>query len=90
MDTARILFYRNLLLRCFLVGIGFAIILFALTFALWDVWMSLAASMFRLEPTEVSEAVLGSLISIRLILIFFFLTPALALNWMAKGNKPAA
>jgi hypothetical protein len=87
MDTTKILFYRNLLFRCFFVGLGIAIILGLLTIGLRDVWMPMAAGVFKLEEAEVSEQVLGSLISIRLILLFGFLTPALALHWMAKGNK---
>lgn len=85
MDTIKILFYRNLLFRCFFVGLGIAILLVILTIALRDTWMPLAAWAFKLEEVEVSEQVLGSLLNIRLILLFFFLVPAIALHWMAKG-----
>lgn len=88
MDTAKILFYRNFLFRCFLVGLGVAILLFAATVALRDIWMPLAAGVFKLEEAEVSEQVLGTLFNVRLILLFFFLVPALALHWMAKVQGP--
>ena len=86
MDTTEILFYRNFLFRCLLVRLGIAILLIGATIALRDTWMPLAAGFFRLEEAEVSEQVLGTLLNIRLILLFFFLTPALALHWMAKGK----
>ena len=88
MDNTRILFYRNLLFRCLLVGIGVAIFLFAATILLRDTWMPLAMNVFKLEEGEVSEQVLGTLLNVRLILLFFFLTPALALHWMIK-KEPA-
>jgi hypothetical protein len=85
MDTAKILFYRNLLFRCFFVGVGIAIILIVGTIALRDTWMPLVAGAFKVEDAEVSEQVLGSLLNIRLILLFGFLAPAVAFHWMAKG-----
>ncbi len=87
MDTAKMLFYRNLLFRCLLVGIGIAILLFAATFAFYDLWMPLAMRVFTLEEAEVSEQVLGTLLNVRLILLFFFLTPALALHWMSRRSQ---
>ena len=89
MDTAQIIFYRNLLLRCLLIGFGIGFLLVAGTILFRDLWMPLATSVFNLEESEVSEQVLGSLLNVRLILLFFFLTPALAFHWMSKSSKRA-
>ena len=86
MEKPTILFFRNFLLRTFLIGLLIAILLFVATVALRGVWMPLVVNAFNLEEGEVMELVLGSLLSIRIILLFLILAPALALHWMAKGR----
>lgn len=88
METQTILFLRNLFFRTFLVGLLLAFLLFVATFALRSVWMPLLTRNFSLEESEVNEAVLGSLLSIRIVLLFLLLAPGLALHSMARGRKP--
>ena len=87
MEKTTILFFRNFLFRTFLIGLLLAILLFVATVALQGVWMPLVVNAFSLEEGEVMELVLGSLLNIRIVLLFLILAPALALHWLAKGKE---
>ncbi len=87
MEKNKIIFLRDFLFRTFLVGIVFAIFLFILTFVLRDVWLSMAASFFYLEPRQIDQLVLSFFLNVRLVLVFLILAPALALHLMQKGKE---
>jgi hypothetical protein len=87
MDAQKILFLRNFFLRTFVVGLVLLVLLFGLTFALEPVWFSYLPRAFGLEPEEVSEAMLASLLNARIVLIFMMLAPGVALHWLSKGKS---
>lgn len=87
METSTILFLRSLFLKTFLVGLLLAILLVAATLGLRSVWMPILTNLFSLGENEVSGLVFGTLLNLRVVLLFFLLAPGLALHWMAKERK---
>jgi hypothetical protein len=86
METDKMIFLRGFLFKTFLVGVLFAIIVALLTFAMRGVFMPLAINVFRVEEAEVNELIFAFFLNVRLILLFFFLAPALALHWMIRSK----
>jgi hypothetical protein len=84
MDREKIIFFRNLFLRMFVIGIVFAILLFVSTFVFWNSAAGWAMQMFKVDEKELGRIALQFFTNIRIVVLFFFLAPALALHWMAK------
>ena len=69
-----------------------AVLLFAATYLLKPVWTTIIPGAFGLNVEEVSEAMLASLFNVRIVLLFFFLAPGIALHGMlrsAEGKTPS-
>ena len=81
-DTLRLV--RNILLRCFAVGLLIALVLAGITLSCWDTWMAMGTRWFHTDPTTLTLVVLNMFGNIRLILLFALLTPALAIHWTLK------
>lgn len=84
MEHEKIIFFRNLFLRMFVVGIVIALLLFGATMAMWDTAAGWVRHLFNLDEKELGPLVLAFFIHVRIVLLFFFLTPAIALHWAAK------
>ena len=84
MDREKIIFFRNLFLRLFVIGIVFAILLFVATLAFWNTAAGWTMHLFKVDERELGRIVLSFFINMRIIVLFFFLAPALALHWTAK------
>jgi uncharacterized membrane protein YqhA len=87
MEKQQVLFFRNLFLRAFVVGVIFAVLYFIITISFWDTWVSLLQKMFKLDEKDTSRAVIEGFTLIRLILVFFMLVPAIALHWTSKLKR---
>jgi hypothetical protein len=83
-EHEKIIFLRNVLFRAFVIGAVFALFLFAATFAFWSTWSSLVLHLFKVDERELGRIVLLFFTLVRLVLVFLFLVPALALHWTAK------
>ncbi len=86
MDHQQIIFFRNFLFRAFIIGVGFALFYFIASYAFWNTWASWIASLFKVDEKEFGRLVLLFFMQLRIVLVFLFLVPALALHWMAKGK----
>jgi hypothetical protein len=86
MERDKIIFCRNFLLRAFLIGVAFALFYLVFTLAFWTTWVALTASWFKLDEKEFAKLVILFFIHVRLVVVFLFLVPALALHWMAKRS----
>ena len=84
METEKILFFRNFLLRTLLISVLFVVFFAIVTFSLWDSLVPLVSGLFRTEEKEFGELMVAFFVNIRIVLVFFMLAPALALHWMSK------
>ena len=66
------------------IGLVFALFYFAATILLWDTAVSWATHLFKIDEKEFGRLVLLFFIELRVVIVFFFLVPALALHWMAR------
>jgi len=83
-EHEKIIFLRNVFFRAFVIGVVFALFFFAMTLAFWSTWTSLVFHLFKVEEKDLGRIVLHFFMHVRLILVFLFLVPALALHWTAK------
>jgi hypothetical protein len=90
MEIEKIIFFRNFLFRTFIVGIVFAVFYFISTIAFWNTWlMSWIEKMFAINDAELGNLTLSFFSTVRIVLVFFFLAPCIALHWMIKRKKGA-
>jgi glucan phosphoethanolaminetransferase (alkaline phosphatase superfamily) len=87
MEHDKIIFFRNFLFRAFAIGAAFAVFYFILTYAFWTTWASWVASFFKVDEKEFGRLVIVFFMSLRIVLVFLFLVPALALHWMARKKQ---
>jgi hypothetical protein len=92
MNRELIILCRNVLLRSFVVGIVLAILLFLATIPLWNTAAGWVQYFFQLDQRALGRIVLQFFLNVRIVLLFFFLAPALALHWtqakMGAVGKP--
>ncbi|PYL62809.1 MAG: hypothetical protein DMF24_02690 [Verrucomicrobia bacterium] len=84
MERERIIFFRNFFFCAFIIGLVFALFYLAATILLWDTAVSLTTHLFKIDEKEFGRLVLLFFIQLRVVIVFFFLVPALALHWMAR------
>ena len=84
MDREKIIFFRNFFFCGFVIGLVFALFYFAATILLWDTAVSWARHLFKIDENEFGKLALRFFIELRVVIVFFFLVPALALHWMAR------
>jgi len=79
LETLRII--RNVLLRCFAVGVVFALLMLVAMLAAWPVWTGLATRWFHADEAQLGVIALQFFTAIRFYFVFVLLAPALALHW---------
>jgi hypothetical protein len=84
MGREKIIFLRNLFLRAFVVGIVFALFYWLVTLALWHAYAPWVLERFKLNEKELGALTLNFFANVRIVIVFFFLVPALALHWTSK------
>ncbi len=87
MEYEKIIFFRNLFFRAFIIGVVFALFYFVVTYAFWDTWASWAVHVFRTDEKELGRLVLMFFVELRIVLVFLFLVPALAFHWSARRKQ---
>jgi hypothetical protein len=87
MTVTQMIFWRNFLLRTFLIGILLALLMFVLIRVFWSTWVTAAVSMVHVEEPVLAQAVVQMFMEMRIVIIFFLIAPALALHWMIRGRK---
>ncbi|HEY3664278.1 MAG TPA: hypothetical protein VGL24_14080 [Chthoniobacterales bacterium] len=81
MNRDLLILWRNILLRSVVVGIGLAILLFLATILLWSTAAGWVQYLFGVDQRALGRIVLQFFLNVRIVLLFFFLAPALALHW---------
>jgi hypothetical protein len=84
MDRDKIVFFRNFFYAAFVIGLIFALFYFVATLLFWNTATSWATHFFKVDEKRFGRLVLLFFIQLRVVLVFFFLVPALALHWMAR------
>lgn len=84
MEREKIIFFRNLFLRAFAVGVLFALFYWIATLALWHAYSPWLIEQFHMDEKELAALTLNFFANVRIVVVFFFLVPALALHWSAK------
>jgi hypothetical protein len=84
MERDNIIFLRNFFFRAFIIGIVFALFYVIATYAFWDTAAAWVAQFYKVDEKEFGRVVLIFFTNVRLVLVFLFLVPALALHWMAR------
>jgi hypothetical protein len=84
MERERIIFFRNFFLRASVVGILFALFYWIVTLALWHTYVPWLIERFKLDEKELGALTLNFFANVRIVIVFFFLVPALALHWSAR------
>ena len=84
MDREKIIFLRNLFLRAFVVAVLFTLFYWIATLALWHAYAPWLVERFKLTEKELGALTLNFFANVRIVIVFFFLVPALALHWSAK------
>ena len=87
MTVSQMIFWRNFLLRIFLIGVALALLMFVIIEVFWSTWISAAISMVHVDEPVLAQAVVQMFMEMRIVIIFFLLAPALALHWMIRGRK---
>jgi hypothetical protein len=84
MERERIIFFRNFFLRASVVGILFVLFYWIVTLALWHTYVPWLIERFKLDEKELGALTLNFFANVRIVIVFFFLVPALALHWSAR------
>jgi len=86
MEREKIIFFRNLFLRAFVVGILFALFYWITTLTLWNAYTPWLMQRFKVDEKELGALTLNFFANLRVVIVFLFLVPALALHWSAKKS----
>lgn len=86
MEHKKIIFFRDLFLRMFVVGILIALFLFGATLAFWNIAAGWVMHLFGVDEKTLGNIVLTFFTNVRIVVLFFFLVPAIALHWTAKKS----
>jgi hypothetical protein len=87
MDRDKIIFFRNFFLIAFIIGLLFALFYFGATLLFWNTGASWATRLFKTDEKEFGRLVLLFFIELRVVIVFFFLVPALALHWILRQKR---
>ena len=87
MEYGKIIFFRNFFFRAFVIGLAFALFYSIATYLFWDTGVSWATHFFKTGEKELGRLVFMFFMELRVVLVFLFLVPALALHWMARKRQ---
>ena len=80
-------FWKKLLLKCFIVSFALHVISFILWFLMRDFSFAITHQLFALDQAAYNKIVIDFFVASKFFIFYVFLTPALALYWVAKCNK---
>jgi ABC-type uncharacterized transport system permease subunit len=85
-ETLRIL--RGILLRAFVIGVGFGLLYAGATVVGWSYWVTLVSERWHLiDERGFGILVVAGLSLVRFFLVFVLLVPALAVHWTLKREE---
>lgn len=87
METKNLLLLRDLFFKAFLIGLAIFIFIIVVTALFWKPWAAFIAATFKVEEATLGELAVNSFLLTRIIVIFLFLVPAIALHIVIKTKK---
>jgi hypothetical protein len=84
MEREKIIFFRNFFLRAFVVGVLFAVFYWTATLVLWHAYTPWLIERFKVDEKALGALTLNFFANVRIVIVYFFLVPALALHWSAN------
>ena len=88
MEVIRVL--RNIFLRSFVIGAGFAFLTGVVAITGWDALMPLAIRLFHTDAATLTPLTLYFFTALRFFLGYCLLAPGLALHWTLKAEAKRA
>ncbi|MGD9650655.1 MAG: hypothetical protein AB7G80_05815 [Dongiaceae bacterium] len=82
MNAKNLRLVRNFLLKTFVIGIAFTLLMGWATVNGWAMWTGLASTWFHTDAATLTPLVLEFFMNVRFFLLFIVLAPALAIHWM--------
>lgn len=86
MEREKIIFLRNLFLRMFVIGVVLALLLFGATLVFWNLAVGWVMHLFSVDEKTLGRIILTFFVNVRIVVLFLFLVPAIALHWTAKKH----
>lgn len=86
-DSLRLV--RNVLLRTFIIGVAFAVLLMIVTLLAWDTWLPMTIRTFHTDEATIVPIVIRFFVDLRFYLLFILLAPGLAIHWTIKKEQAA-
>ncbi len=83
-EQEKVIFLRNFFYVAFFIGLIFALFYFAAVTLLWNFGVAWASHVFKIDEKEFGSLILLFFIQLRVVIVFFFLVPALALHWVSR------
>jgi len=77
-------FLSKLFPACFCGWRSFRCVLLDCTLVLWHAYTPWLIERFKLNEKDLGALTLNFFANVRIVIVFFFLVPALALHWSAK------
>ncbi len=87
MEKQKLILIRDFLLKTFVIGLAFAILLFVMTVIFWDKWSGFIYTKFQVPQKDLGELFVNSFLYLRLYLIFVILVPGIAIHWLSRSKK---
>ncbi len=84
MNKENLTIARNLILRAALISIGMTWLTALATMGLWDTWVQVVSTNFRVSSEFLSELVTQFFTCAKFFSIYLLLVPGLALHWTVK------
>lgn len=84
MNTSNLKLLKNVLFKAFLIGLAIFILLLVVTAVFWHPWSSLIMNLFKVDEMTLGKLVVNSFLNARIILLFIFLVPAVAIHIVLK------
>lgn len=88
METEKMIFWRNFLLKTFIIGLAFVAFYLITSLIFFNSpMMAWIEGVFKVNENEIGKMTLSFFGAIRFVLVFLILVPCIALHWMIKNKK---
>jgi hypothetical protein len=83
-EREKIIFLRNFFFRAFIIGVAAAAFYLIVIYGFWNTWAAWTTRWFKIDEKDFGRVMLLFFTQLRVIIVFLFLVPGLALHWMTR------